>query len=150
MIIGSIFVLRSFSIKPLSFGRDVLFYLFTIVWIFRIFIVQKGLRPSDAYGFLVFYLVYVLTALVGSRFETMDKEDEDGVDVQKEIEEENAKEERSENCYTWMLPIKPKGEFQFQFQLSFTNWFVFSHHQQIGSNPLAVSNVFEFSSFPLN
>lgn len=76
LIIGCIFVLRSFSVKPLSFGRDVLFYLVTICWIFRIFIWQKELTAFDSYGFLAFYVVYVAIAFVGSRFEAPDKEDD--------------------------------------------------------------------------
>jgi sodium/potassium/calcium exchanger 6 len=75
LIIGCIFVLRSFTVKPLSFGRDVLFYLVTILWVFRIFIIKKELTSFDAYGFLAFYVIYVLAAFVGSRFETADSTD---------------------------------------------------------------------------
>lgn len=74
LIIGCIFVLQSFSIRAVSFWRDVIFYILTILWVFRIFLWEKQLTRFDSYGFLLFYVVYVLVAFLGSRFFASDDE----------------------------------------------------------------------------
>ena len=125
LIIGSIFVLRSFSVKPLSFGRDVVFYLLTIIWVFRIFLVQKQLRPVDAYGFLGFYFLYVLVALAGSRFEAPDEENEvtenNNQTIESQAQDQTDSIGKRVNCYECLLPIKPqsKGHINSKVLVSF-------------------------------
>lgn len=76
LIIGSIFALVSFRIEILPYLRDCFCYLLLIVWIFYIFIIKKQIQPIDAYGFLVFYLVYILFAFLTPRDRRLKEEDE--------------------------------------------------------------------------
>ena len=84
LIIGSIFALRTFRIETLPYLRDALFYLVLIVWIFYIFIIKKQIQRFDAYGFLIFYGIFILIAFLTPR-QNLD-EDEEKINAEIEFE----------------------------------------------------------------
>lgn len=88
LIIGSIFALRTFRIETLPYLRDVLFYLVLIVWLFYIFIIKKQIQPFDAYGFLIFYGIFILVAFLTPR-QNLDDEDEEEINAEIEFELRN-------------------------------------------------------------
>lgn len=98
LIIGSIFALRTFRIEALPYLRDALFYLVLIIWIFWIFIIKREIQPFDAYGFLVFYGIFILVAFLTPR-QNLDDDDEEQ-EMSGEIEFELSDAQNSLNITT--------------------------------------------------
>lgn len=86
LIIGSIFALRTFRIETLPYLRDALFYLVLIVWIFWIFIIKKEIQRFDAYGFLIFYAIFILVAFLTPRQNLDDDGEEQEINDEIEFE----------------------------------------------------------------
>lgn len=80
LIIGSIFALRSFKVEILPFLRDVFVYLVLIVWIFYIFVIKKQIQLIDAYGFLIFYVLYIVIAFLTPKNDNLKDDEEDDID----------------------------------------------------------------------